>query len=322
MTHDDDELISAYLDGALTPEDAARVEADPELSAQAAALGAISGRLVDVPPPDQVLRSLQIGAALDAFDAIGTAAAVPASSASEASPAADVISIGDRRRADRARDRNERPAGGRSSWLLAAAAAVVVVAGIGLAANSLGTDDFDAASVDTESADESAIVQFDAAAEEEAPADAQSAAARSLDEEAMEEAADDAMAADELFEEESIEAADDSADVEENAADGTPLTSTTTFAATAPATATEVAEALIKLDALPDRAELPELVAASTLVDPEFSVCLAQLAADEEAAAVGFVPLDVDGRLYELVVLQLVGDDVFRVVDQRCMIVG
>ena len=70
MTHPDplDELASAHLDGATTPEEAARAEADPDLLARVEALRAVRAALAVAPLVDDERREHAIAAALAAYD--------------------------------------------------------------------------------------------------------------------------------------------------------------------------------------------------------------------------------------------------------------
>ena len=63
-----DELASAHLDGATTPEEAAQVEADPALMARVEELRQVRAEVAAVPPADPVQREAAIAAALAAFD--------------------------------------------------------------------------------------------------------------------------------------------------------------------------------------------------------------------------------------------------------------
>ncbi len=73
MIDDPDELVSAYLDGQVTAEEAARVESDPELAALVDEMRAVIGSLAarPVPPIDPATRARHLDAALAAFDAAG-----------------------------------------------------------------------------------------------------------------------------------------------------------------------------------------------------------------------------------------------------------
>lgn len=70
MTHHDplDDLASAHLDGATTPEEAARVQAEPELGARVEALRAVRTALAATAPADGGRREQAIAAALTAYD--------------------------------------------------------------------------------------------------------------------------------------------------------------------------------------------------------------------------------------------------------------
>src|SRR5690349_14625396 len=72
--HPDDDLVSAVLDGEATPEERARVEADPALSARLAEFADVRDAVAEpVPPPSAATRERAIAAA--------TAAARPAAGA-------------------------------------------------------------------------------------------------------------------------------------------------------------------------------------------------------------------------------------------------
>lgn len=66
--HDLDDLASAHLDGVTSPEEAARVAADPALLARVAELRAVRAAVGEVPAVDPVRRDVAIAAALAAFD--------------------------------------------------------------------------------------------------------------------------------------------------------------------------------------------------------------------------------------------------------------
>jgi hypothetical protein len=63
-----DDLASAHLDGHTSPEEAARVAADPELQARVEELRAVRAALHELPPVDPARREAAISAALAAFD--------------------------------------------------------------------------------------------------------------------------------------------------------------------------------------------------------------------------------------------------------------
>jgi hypothetical protein len=108
------ELVNAFLDGDLAPDERARVAADPELAAAVAEATRLRQLLAAVPPASAESRERAVAAALAAFDADATDG-----------PGRDdgtVVAIRRRRR----------PA------LLAAAAAVVVIAGAGIAIGRRG----------------------------------------------------------------------------------------------------------------------------------------------------------------------------------------
>jgi hypothetical protein len=102
-------LASAYLDDALTDEERARAEADPDVMAAVEQLREIRRSLSTVDPPDRARRDAAINAALAAFDAERRPAAPP-----------PVSSLASRRA---------------SKWIVAAAAALVLVIAGGILAS-------------------------------------------------------------------------------------------------------------------------------------------------------------------------------------------
>jgi hypothetical protein len=117
MNDEQDLLASAYLDGALTSDERARAEADPEVMAAVDRLAELRRALAVVEPADPARRDAAIEAALHAFDV-------------EPVPSAPVTPLPSRR------------FGG---WLVSAAAAALVVAVVGgiiaLSAGGGGDDD-------------------------------------------------------------------------------------------------------------------------------------------------------------------------------------
>lgn len=107
-----DELASAHLDGATSPEDAARVEADPALRARVEELRRVRAALGVVPAVDATRRDAAIAAALAAFAEEGAR--------EDAAPAARVTSLTD--------VRARRGPSPRSLKILGAAAAVAALA--------------------------------------------------------------------------------------------------------------------------------------------------------------------------------------------------
>ena len=109
-------LASAYLDGALTDEERAQAEADPEVMAAVDRLGEVRRALAAVEPPDRARRDAAINAALGVFDSESRVATPP-----------PVTSIAARRW---------------TRWLMpAAAAALVVIVAGGIVATRNGNDD-------------------------------------------------------------------------------------------------------------------------------------------------------------------------------------
>jgi hypothetical protein len=128
---DRDELASAYLDGEATPEETARVEADPALTARVAELRAVARAVADpATPPDDQARDQAIERAMAAFDDV--ARGTPVDLAAE------------RRRRSRTR-----------LWVASVAAAVLVaLVAVPLLARTMGDGGTDTAS---QTADEDAV---------------------------------------------------------------------------------------------------------------------------------------------------------------------
>jgi hypothetical protein len=127
----DDELVSAYLDGAVTPAERAQVEADPVLLARVEEFRLVAEALREPVTPDPVRKEQAIAAALGVLD--GSVVPFPAGGRPLPPPAV--------------RPRGRRP----NRWLTVAAAAavaaVVAVAGVAL---TRGDDADDTASPTTE----------------------------------------------------------------------------------------------------------------------------------------------------------------------------
>lgn len=146
-----DELASAYLDGAATPDERARVEADPDLLAEVERLRQIRAVVSSSTEPAPLsVREAQISAALDVWDRLSDAErsgeVTPAAGLDAAAAAAITTppstSLDARRRRRRASATSAVPGGRVGTWVLGAAAALVVVAG-GAAVFRALTDDAD-----------------------------------------------------------------------------------------------------------------------------------------------------------------------------------
>ena len=122
---DDAELASAYLDGEATPDERARVEADPILLAEVERLRAAAAAVAAVDAPSVEQREAAVGAALATFDELRVTAAEP----EPPTPPANVASL-DRRRQARV-----------MQALTAVAAVAVLVIGGFVVANREGPDD-------------------------------------------------------------------------------------------------------------------------------------------------------------------------------------
>lgn len=129
--HDDTELIaSGFVDGTLTADEAAQVEASPDTAALAATFATVRTLLGDVAPAPAEARDRALAAALAAFDERGADA--------PAERAAAVVHLADRRR-----------------WparVLAAAAAVVVLGVIGVSVFRSPDNDKSSGSMATDAA--------------------------------------------------------------------------------------------------------------------------------------------------------------------------
>ncbi|MGI9644377.1 MAG: hypothetical protein ACR2O6_03605 [Ilumatobacteraceae bacterium] len=153
MNDDPIELASAYLDGDVTPDERAIVEASPDLLAEVEQLRLVRGLLADVEPSAISAREEHLAAALAAWDRLpdveriaavrdSTPAGVDGAAAAGASAVTTTrpSSLADRRRA---RNRN---------WTLAAAAGLVAVLAGGIVVNQLADDGNDDQSADLSSA--------------------------------------------------------------------------------------------------------------------------------------------------------------------------
>ncbi|MFN3258017.1 MAG: anti-sigma factor family protein [Ilumatobacter sp.] len=147
LTPDADALVSAYLDGEVTPEERALVEGNPVLLSEVDRLRqvrAVMGAVTE-PPPISV-REAHLAAALDVWDRMSgperRGDVTPGSGVDAAAGAAihtpAPTSLNARRRSG----------AGSSKWLLGAAAGLVVVVGAGVVLSNLelGSSDDDTAS--------------------------------------------------------------------------------------------------------------------------------------------------------------------------------
>ena len=145
MSNDHDELASAYLDGEVTDEEAARVESDPQLLDRVDVLLQVRLSSLPEPTPDPEIKRRHLTAALDEFATLAPVRALPVQSKPR-----------------------------RAQWLAAAAAGIVVLGGIGLglrvATTGSGTDEDTAGAASSESlesSDRSAAMTSAADAENE-----------------------------------------------------------------------------------------------------------------------------------------------------------
>lgn len=173
MTDHHDELASAYLDGQLSAEDAARVENDPRLLAEVDALAAVVERLqTEEAPVDASTRQRHLSSAMAAFDqSMAPTNVIPLDSVVGRSAAGDEPTRAYPRSDDMARRAakvasatvgpgearrlESRRRQGLPRWLSAAAALLVIGGGIGWFASRQDQDS------------DSAAVSFDAAPTDE-----------------------------------------------------------------------------------------------------------------------------------------------------------
>ena len=126
-------LASAYLDGDITPDERARVEADPDALAEVDRLRTVRFLLGDVEPPSISVREAHLASALDAWSRVPEAErtgvrrdSVPMGVDAAAVAGAASVTATTSRRADRRRTTSTR-------WLSGAAAGLVLVLAGGLA---------------------------------------------------------------------------------------------------------------------------------------------------------------------------------------------
>ena len=349
MTNDD-ELLSAYIDGEANQEEVGRVEGDPELLAAAEALRTLSGEMARVPAPTPDLRDRHLTAALELFESTreasqaATGTAGPADSGGTDAPP-EVVSLSDRRAATRAAEpeRASRWSGGLPTWLGAAAAVLLVFGGLGFVISRGDDGGFDgafSASDEETAATEDATDAVDDAAEESTDFDEESEEARlaDLDQEAAADG-DDAVAASAAEsspdqptsgESESDDAGDDEASADEAPAASVSTTSTsvpTSTVTTSPGLFPEaVEERRILLASRPDEAEAASLVtearAGDGLLPAAFASCGVEVAQDTGARLVGFLPLAVSDVPHELLVLDVDGVESLVLVDDRCAVLS
>ncbi len=316
MTDDSYELVSAYLDGQATDEEVARIEADPSLLQEVAAMRAISEELVQNPPaPDPVVRDSQIAAALDLFDILAAAPAEndhadqtdDGTGDEGAAAIVDITQARQGRARAEARQAKARP-NGVPRWLGVAAGLLIVVGGVGWIATQGfgGADDAsETASVQptgddagsdgeltvAESGEELSAEADEAAeggreVEQSLAATTSTTAQPSLSAPAADGAAEsDAAAGD---------AAADSDELEEEAADEERAGGGGLFPGE------EVEEARKSFDGPPTPEELSEL-ADGPLFPVEFAACGADVVGPDPATLLGFFPIsigDVGGEAF------------------------
>lgn len=134
MNDDLELLASAYLDGDVTPDERAQVEADPELAIEVERLRQVRALLAAEAPTTISTRERHLAAALDAWDRLPETERTGAGG--DITPAGLVA-------APRPASLDARRQARRRTWILSAAAGLVVVLGGGIVLNSLGTGSSD-----------------------------------------------------------------------------------------------------------------------------------------------------------------------------------
>jgi hypothetical protein len=295
LTPDMTAVASAYLDGEVTPEEQARVEADSALQAEVERLRQVRAVLGDTDPAPISMREEQLASALGVWDRMSEAersgdatpvGAAAAGAASITTPQPTSLSSRRERRGDR------------SKWLLGAAAALVIVAGAGVVLRDVinDSDSSDTAgdSASTEAPADVAMNETDEIAERAAddfgggdaesefvPTDPDAATGAPLGTDSLSaseaEESDDVLTAEEPTEAASEPAADDQADgASEPAADDG--AGTISPEGTQPSPPPDVDVAILETPA--DLAEFGQLAVnptATTLpgldLDPSFPTC-------------------------------------------------
>ena len=172
-------LASSYLDGDVTADERALVEADPDALAEVERLRSVRALLGDVEPPPISVREVHLAAALDAWDRLPeaertggrrdrTPSGIDAAAAAGAASVTSPIPLNNRRRQTSAR------------WLTGAAAAMVLVLAGGVALQLGSADDSDSSSeADAELAESEAFIATERSGN---PADVQQAPAAATEE--------------------------------------------------------------------------------------------------------------------------------------------
>lgn len=231
-------LASAYLDGEVTPEERAQVEASQEVLAEVERLRQVRAVLgATTEPPPISVREEHLAAALDVWDRMPEterAGEVTPSAGMDAAAAAAISTPAPTSLSSR---RDRRSGRGTTKWLLGAAAGLAVIAGAGVVLQGLGSSSDNDSAGDASEAEapaeepasenvavaESAADEFIGAETESAPAQvnaddveaedgrsdvefAEEPASESVDEAIEEEAPAEAAMEEEDMEEEAMEA--------------------------------------------------------------------------------------------------------------------
>jgi len=327
MTDHHDELASAYLDGQVSPEEAARVEGDPRLMAEVEALAGVVERLqTEEAPVEPGARQRHLSAALAAFDEVkvddggaaptnvirfGAAADRPGPGdpptqvypraedvARRAARVASAPAVQDQLGARRSQARR-RP--GLPNWLSAAAALLIVAGGIGwFMSRQDGSDDTATATFSTGSAEEEGAVADGAALSEVAEsseASLGSPAGGDTAKTGAESAGGGALDAQQAVPGAEATAA---AAATTAASDGAPATTTSRGVTTAPssaAPATTEASGGLSFAAAPSGDEVQDRLSAlgQSPQPAGGSTCGVSVPAPTGTSLTGFVPITVGG---------------------------
>jgi hypothetical protein len=134
---DRDDLVSAYVDGALSEEERARVEADPELRSAAQQVARLREMLRDVPAQPATEAAAHLAAALAVFDAERDVTGAPAPAMSDqGAPALAPVSLVPSRRTTAVATLERL----RRRWVPALGVAAATVAALGIGLQVLSSD--------------------------------------------------------------------------------------------------------------------------------------------------------------------------------------
>jgi hypothetical protein len=153
-------LASAYLDGDVTADERARVEADPDALAAVEQLRAVRALLSDIEPPSISVRETHLAAALSAWERLPAAERV--GGRRDQTPAGiDAAAVAGAASVTAPTSVSSRPRTVSTRWLTGAAAALVLVLAGGVALQ-LGTSSDDDSATETDATEEVTALAADA----------------------------------------------------------------------------------------------------------------------------------------------------------------